>query len=106
MTEQRLYDQARLIKKNEWFTVVGLKEVCRRLEGNSDNDERNSDIVERSSDSVIQGNTSRLLGETIVPIDELRFEAIEAHVRSSNVQNEQERYMIDEIVRIMKSSRR
>ena len=28
VTEQRLCDQARLIKKNEWFTVVELEEIC------------------------------------------------------------------------------
>ena len=69
--------QARLIRKNEWFTILELEEICRRLEGNSDNDEGNSDSVEGSSDSVIIGNTSRLLGETIVQNDELRYEAIE-----------------------------
>ena len=105
VTEQRLCDQARLIKKNEWFTVVELEEICRRLDGNSDNDEGNSDSVEGSNDSVIIGNTSRLLGETIVRNDE-RFEAIEVQVRSSNVQDEQERCMMDEIVGIMKSGRR
>ena len=62
MTEQRLCDQARLIKKNEWFTVVELEEICQRLDGNSDNDEGNSDSVEGSNYSVIIGNTSRLLG--------------------------------------------
>ena len=28
VTEQRLCDQARLIKMNEWFTVVELEEIC------------------------------------------------------------------------------
>ena len=105
VTKERLCDQARLIRKNEWFTDVELEEISRRLEGNSDNDEGNSDSVEGSNDSVIIGNTSRLLGEIIVQNDE-RYEAIEVQATSRNVQDEQERCMIDEIVRIMKSGRR
>ena len=41
VTEQRLCDQARAIRKNEWFTTVELEEIRRRLEVDSDNEEGN-----------------------------------------------------------------
>ena len=42
--EQRLCDQAMIIRKNEWFTDVEIEEICRRLE-------MNSDIVEEDNTS-------------------------------------------------------
>ena len=39
ITEQRLYDQARIIRKNEWLTRVELEEIRRRIEEDSDNEE-------------------------------------------------------------------
>ena len=39
--EQRLCDQARALRKNEWFTAVEMEEIRRRLEVDSDNEEGN-----------------------------------------------------------------
>ena len=36
VTEQRLYGQARAIRKNEWFTAAEVEEIRRRLEVDSD----------------------------------------------------------------------
>ena len=37
ITEQRLCDQARIIRKNEWFITVEFEEISRRIESDSDN---------------------------------------------------------------------
>ena len=39
ITEQRLYDQAKVIRKSGWFTTVELEEIRRRIEEDSNNEE-------------------------------------------------------------------
>ena len=41
VTEQRLCDHTRAIRKNEWFTVVEMEEIRRRLEVDSGNEQGN-----------------------------------------------------------------
>ena len=64
ITEQRLCDQARVIRKNEWFTTVEMEEIRRRIEEDSDNEERDDlnrtvpDIEVQEEASVEEINTN------------------------------------------------
>ena len=88
VTEQRLCDQARAIRKNEWFTTVELEEIRRRLEVDSGNEEGN--------------DPNRQLPETEVQ-EHGQTEEISVEINRTDEQSEQESCMIEEIVEIMRS---
>ena len=88
VTEQRLCDQARAIRKNEWFTTVKGEEIRRRLEVDSDNGEGN--------------DSNRQLREIEVQ-EHGQAEEVSVQINRSDEQNEQESFIIEEIVEIMRS---
>ena len=80
-------DQARVIRKNEWFTTVEMEEIRRRIEEDSDNEERD-DLNRAVPDMEVQ---------------EASVEEISVQINSNEEENEQERSMIEEIVQLMES---
>ncbi len=88
VTEQRLCDQARTIRTNEWFTAVEIEEIRRRLE------------VDNESEEGYDSN--RQEQETEVQEDR-QTEELSVQINISGEQNEQESSMLEEIVEIMRS---
>ena len=90
ITEQRLCDQARVIRKNGWFTTVELEEIRRKIEEDSDNEE--GDDLDR----IVPGGEVQ---------EEGLAEEISVQINSSEEENEQDRSMIEEIVQLMRSEK-
>ena len=88
VTEQRLCDRARALRKNEWFTVVELEEIRRRLEVDNDTEERND------SNTHLRETEVQEHGQT---------EERTVQINRTDEQSEQESCMIEEIVEIMRS---
>ena len=90
ITEQRLCDQDRIKRKNGWFTTVELKEIRRKIEEDSDNEEGDD------SNRIVAGMEVQ---------DEGLAEEISVEIDSSEEENEQDRSMIEEIVQLMRSEK-
>ena len=90
ITEQRLCDQARVIRKNGCFTTVELEEIRRRIEEDSDNEEGDD------SDRIVPGGEVQ---------EEGLAEEISVQINCSEEENEQDRSMIEEIVQLMRSEK-
>ena len=88
VTEQRLCDQARAIRKNEWFTTVEIEEMRRRLEMDRDSEEGN--------------DSNRQVREREVQ-EHGQDEEISVQINRTDVLNDQESCMVEEIVEIMRS---
>ena len=88
VTEQRLCDQARAIRKNEWLTAVEMEEIRRRLEGDGDNGE---------------GNDSSTQVREIEIQEHGQVEEISVQINRSDKQSEEEHGRIEGIVEVMRS---
>ena len=88
VTEQRLCDQARAIRKNEWFTTVEIEEMRRGLEMDRDSEEGN--------------DSNRQVREREVQ-EHGQDEEISVQINRTDVLNDQESCMVEEIVEIMRS---
>ncbi len=85
LSEQRLCDQARAIRKNEWFTMVELEEIKRSVM-NIDN--------ERGVDNE---------GEINVEEAEESESEVTVEVRLVNIRCEEDNSMINELVDVMEN---
>ena len=83
ITEQRLCDQARVIRKNEWFTSLELNEVRRRM---------------TSVDEELEGQDARCRPEKV---DEL-YGDVHVQIIDNDMRND-EKQMIQDILEIMRS---
>ena len=86
LSEQRLCDQARAIRKNEWFTMVELEKIKRR-ETNADNE-------------VGAGNEDKMTVEGVQAAEDIEREVI---VGVDNNLSEEDSRMIKELADIMES---
>ena len=80
VTEQRLCDQARMIRKNEWLTTMELEEIKRRVLENNDEieeeeEERESEENWRTGDQM-EDDGRTALGEQVNPNNELQTDNI------------------------------
>ena len=80
VTEQRLCDQARMIRKNEWLTTMELEGIKRRVLENNDEieeeeEERESEENWRTGDQM-EDDGRTALGEQVNPINELQTDNI------------------------------
>ena len=87
ITEQRLCDQARAIRKNEWFTSVELDEIRRRITAVDE------EIEEQSAGRV---DTEDEQGDVING-------DVNVQITENDTRNDEERLMITDILEIMRS---
>ena len=92
ISEQRLCDQARMIRKNEWFTAVELEEIKRRVTI------RGEEMEETTSENE---EGEEIIRQDIEQEEEIIVEIVETEDRSEEVKN-----MIKEIVEIMKNGQK
>ena len=89
ITEQRLCDQARAIRKNEWFTSVELDEVRRRMTTvDKELEEQDAGCIDTEPEQV--------------DVDELNGD-FNVQITDNDPRNDEERQMIKDILEIMRS---
>ena len=89
-SEQRLCDQARAIRKNEWLTLVELEEIKRRV---LQEDEQEVDLTEERNVNDTDN----------VDVEEVEQEEVEIEITREEVyMNEEQREIVDSIVNMMK----
>ena len=86
ITEQRLCDQARMIRKNEWFTSLELNEIRRRM---------------TSVDEELEGQDARCIDTEPEKVDEL-YGDVHVQIIDNDMRND-EKQMIHDILEIMRS---
>ena len=87
ITERRLCDQARAIRKNEWFTCVELDEARRRMTTvDEELEEQDAGCIDSEPEQV-----DELIGDVNVQITD------------NDTRNNEERQMIKDILEIMRS---
>ena len=87
ITEQRLCDQARVIRKNEWFTSVELDEIRRRM---------------TAVDEEIEEQGAGRIDTEHEQVDEINGD-VNVQITENDTRNEEERQMISDILEIMRS---
>ena len=87
ITEQRLGDQARAIRKNEWFTSVELDEIRRRM---------------TAIDEEIEEQGAGRIDTEHEQVDEINGDVNE-QITENDTRNEEVRQMITDILEIMRS---
>ena len=92
ISEQRLCDQARMIRKNEWFTAVELGEIKRRVITTDEEPEKTTHDNEGGEEIIRQD---------IEQEEEIMVEIVETDDRSEEAKN-----MITEIVETMKNGQK
>ena len=89
-SEQRLCDQARAIRKNEWLTLVELEEIKRRV---LQEDEQEVDLTEERNVNDTDN----------VDVEEVEQEEVEIEITREEVyMNEEQREIVDSILNMMK----
>ena len=87
ITERRLCDQARAIRKNEWFTSIELDEARRRMTTvDEELEEQDAGCIDSEPEQV-----NELIGDVNVQITD------------NDTRNNEERQMIKDILEIMRS---
>ena len=87
ITEQRLCDQARAIRKSEWFTSFELDEIRRRMtKVNEELEEQDAGCIDTEPEQV-----DKLNG------------AVNVQITDNDTRNDEERQMLKDIVEIMRS---
>ena len=87
ITEQRLCDQVRAIRKNEWFTSVELDEIRRRMTA--------------VDEEIEEQGTGRIVTEH-EQVDEINGD-VNVQITENDTRNDEERQMITDILEIMRS---
>ena len=87
ITEQRLCDQARAIRKDEWFTSVELDEIRRRV---------------TTVDEELEEQDAASIDPEPEQVDELNGD-INVQITDNDTRNDEEKQMINDILEIMRS---
>ena len=87
ITEQRLCDQARAIRKNEKFTSVELDEIRRRM---------------TAVDEEMEEQGAGRIDTEHKQVDEINGD-VNVQITENDIRNEEERQMITDILEIMRS---
>lgn len=94
VTEQRICDQARAIRKNGWLTEIELEFIRRNVEGVTEEQTVNSDIIDHG---IIETENSREIEEPREPVESVLDEERAEIVVNTNEATNEEKEIIDQL---------